>query len=214
MRALLALLAATLFSCVAACTTIDTIDSGDAGLHLPALQSYTLYVSSSIDADGQIAVAEAVKQWTSYTDVQIAVVQGSLGCFDEGCFEIQEVSFTDFNAILAYFGGSQDGHYIGLTVEYFVFISTSTMASYDEEQDTVIHETGHMIGLLHPCTAPCKTYAVMNPTYRNGEDHVGCLDVSQYQADRPWDDGGAPMVCTDVPGALDESVDGGPGGDL
>lgn len=204
-------LAVALFALVS-CTTIDTIDSGGQ-LHLPALQSYTLYVSSDVDADGQVAVAEAVRQWTMYTDVQITVVQGSLGCFDPGCFELEEVSFADFNAILATVVGNSDGHYVGETIPYFVFLSTSTMASYDEEQDTVIHELGHMLGLEHPCTAPCSTFAVMNPTYLAGSGHVACNDVAQYQADRPSDDAGAPMACTDVPGAFDESADGGPLGD-
>jgi len=203
-RAFLFLLTAALV-CVVACTTVDEIDSGDAGLHLPALQSYTFYVSTDVDADGEAAVAEALRQWTEFTDVQITVLHGDLGCVDPGCFAVHEVSFADFDTLV-------DGDYIGYTVPYFVFIS-NTLTSYDEMQDTMIHEWGHALGLLHPCTAPCTTYAVMNPTYRNGEDHVGCLDVSQYQADRPWDDGGAPMACTDVPGALDESADGGPVGD-
>lgn len=198
---------------VVSCSTAKSIDSGGQ-LHLPALQSYTLYVASDVDADGQIAVAEAVRQWEEFTDVQITVVQGSLGCFDAGCFEVKEVSFADFNAILAYFGGSGDGHYIGYTVPYFVFISTSTMASYDEEQDTVEHEFGHMIGLEHPCTAPCSNYALMNPSYKAGADHVACADVAAYYAERPAVDAGdAPMACTDVAGALDESSDGGPEGD-
>ena len=211
MNLLSTLLVATL---VVSCTTVDSIDTGDAGPHLPALQSYTIFVASDVDADGQIAVAEAVKQWVRYTDVQITVIQGSLGCFESGCFEVKEVSFTDFNAIVAYFGGTQDGHYIGYTVPYFVFISTSTMASYDEEQDTVLHEFGHMIGLEHPCTSPCSDYALMNPTYGAGADHVSCSDVAAYYEERPTVDAGdVPMACTDAPGPLDEAADGGPGGD-
>jgi hypothetical protein len=196
-----------------ACTTVDTIDSGDAGLHLPALQSYTLYVSTDVDTDGHSALSEAVHQWTEYTDVQITLLPGTLGCIDPGCFEIKQVSLDQFNAVLSAFSTSGDSHYIGYTVPWYVFISTS-ITTYDELQDTVIHELGHMLGLEHPCAAPCGTYAVMNPDYLSGADRVVCADVSQYYSIRPTVDAGdVPVTCTDEAGPADESPDGGPAGD-
>jgi len=198
-RSLLVLLA---LPCVAACTTVDEIDSGDAGLHFPALQSYVFYVSSDVDVDGQFAIAEAVRQWTEYTDVQITVQQGDLGCVDVGCFSIHEVSFAGFDSLV-------DGDYIGYTVPYFIFLSNA-LATYDALQETTIHEMGHALGLLHPCVDPCSDYAVMNPRYKAGADHVACEDIAAFYAERPDVDASAPMVCTDIPGALDESSDGGP----
>ncbi len=179
---------------------VSTVDTGGA-LHLPALPSYTFYVDQDVDVDGRLAIAEAQRQWTEFTNVQITVIDGPLNCFDPGCFSILEVNFAAFNNLI-------DGSYIGYTVPYVVFLSTGE--TYDELQDTAIHEMGHALGLLHPCTLPCSTYAVMNPSYRGGEDHVGCLDVDQYYEERPADAGMPPMACVDTPGPLDEAADGGP----
>jgi hypothetical protein len=190
---------------IVSCSTVTEIDSGDAGPHLPAVQSYTFYVEPEVDTNGQIAIAEAARQWTEFTDVNIVVLHGDLGCFDVGCFAIHQVSFVDFDALV-------DGNYIGYTIPYFVYLSTQ-ITTYDELQDTAIHEMGHALGLLHPCTSPCDDYAVMNPDY-GVEDHVGCSDVAQYYEIRPEVDASdIPIECTDVSGALDESSDGGPGDD-
>jgi hypothetical protein len=192
---------------VLACSTVDEVDSGGS-LHLPALQSYTVYVDPSVSPLGQTAIVEAVRQWEEFTDVTIDVRQGPHVCiFEPSCFAVYEINFADFNTIV-------DGSYIGYTIPSFVFLSTA-ISSYDEEQDTVIHEFGHMLGLLHPCTAPCFEDAIMNPTYRNGADEVTCLDVEQFNAIRPEIDAGVPaMACTDASGPRDEAADGGPGGDL
>lgn len=199
-------LAVVAFLAVASCSTVSEIDSGDAGLHLPAEQYYLLYVDPSVDADGQRAIAEGVRQWTEFTDVVIIVLPGPHVCWELDCYAVYEVSFAEVNSLV-------DGHYIGYTLPWFMFLSNA-FTSYDEAQDTAIHEEGHMVGLLHPCEIPCSTYAVMNPAYGAGEDHVGCLDVGAYFEERPWDDAGPRTPCTDVPGPLDESADGGPGGDM
>lgn len=182
------------------CSTGSKIDSGGT-LHLPALQSYTFYVDPDVDADGQLAVAEAAKQWTEYTSVQITVLPGPELCFEPGCFAIYEVPFTAFDTLT-------DGTYIGETIPFFIFVAQGL--DYDALQDTMIHEMGHALGGYHPCTSPCDDYAVMNPTYLSGADHVACADVDQYDSERPQSDAGAPLECTDVPGPLDESADGGP----
>ena len=206
MRSFFVWLAATLL-CVAACSaTAPEIESGDAGFHLPAEQVYLLYVSPSVDPNWQRAVAEGVRQWTEFTDVKIVMLPGPHVCWELNCFAIYEVSFTEVNSLI-------DGDYIGYTLPWFIFISNA-LPSYDALQDTVVHEDGHMLGLLHPCVKPCSIYAVMNPSYRGGASHVACLDVGQYYEERPWDDAGPPpMACTDDPGSLDESIDGGPVGD-
>ena len=204
MKKLLVLLVAIL-AIVACTTTVDTVYS-DGELHLPALQHYTLHIDPSVSDLGVIAVGEAARQWSEFAGADIDVVPGAYVCVEIDCFTVYQVSFADFNTLV-------DGDYIGYTVPWFIFISDG-ITSYDEMQDTVIHEDGHMLGLQHPCVAPCSLNAVMNPTYRAGADHVSCLDVSQYLAVRPEIEAGAPaMMCTDAPGPLDEATDGGPGGD-
>jgi hypothetical protein len=204
MKKLLVLLVA-LLAVVACSTTVDTVYS-DEELHLPALQHYTLHVDPSVSDLGVVAINEAVHQWSEFAGADIDVVPGAYVCFEIDCFTIYEVSFADFNSLV-------DGDYVGYTVPWFIFISSS-ITSYDEMQDTVIHEDGHMLGLQHPCVAPCYLNAVMNPTYRAGGDHVTCSDVAQYNAVRPEIEAGVPaMACTDAPGALDEAADGGPTGD-
>jgi hypothetical protein len=206
MKKLLVLLVAAMTFYATACSTTNTVYS-DEELHLPALQHYTLHVDPSVSDLGMIAVTEAAHQWSEFTNADIDIVPGAYVCIEIDCFTIYQVSFADFNTLV-------DGDYVGYTVPWFIFISDS-IGSYDEMQDTIIHEDGHMLGLQHPCVSPCSLNAVMNPTYRAGADHVACLDVSQYNAVRPEIEAGTPaMVCTDAPGALDEAADGGPGGDL
>lgn len=100
----LALMTAFACSSTPAASTVDTAGV----LHLPALPSYTFYIDQDVDADGRLAIAEAQRQWTEFTNVQITVLDGPLNCFDPGCFSILEVNFAAFNNLV-------DGSYIGYT---------------------------------------------------------------------------------------------------
>jgi hypothetical protein len=181
------------------CGSVDT----NGTLHLPALASYEIILDADVDNLGGLAVDEGVKQWTTYAGASIVVRSGRFSplCFPN-CFALYEVDFTTFNEIV-------DGNWVGETIPGFIFIARGL--TWDVLQETVIHEMGHMLGLMHPCIDPCFALAVMNPDYQRAEKHVGCLDVEQYQSERLGQDAGVPLLsCSDAPGAFDEAADGGP----
>ena len=152
---------------VLACGPVDT----NGNLHLPAVDSYEFWIDDSVDSQNATAVAVGVQQWTTFTDVQIAVHYGHHVCLSEGCFGIEQVPERDLDAVVG-------EHYIGWTVPYLITLTPAP--TWDEAQDTAVHEEGHALGLWHPCEAPCSDYALMNPTYEDGADRIVCADVSMY----------------------------------
>jgi len=186
-----------LFLLVLALALISGCGDNLSTTHLPAVDNYDFYLSSDLDSNARTAYFEAVRQWTMYTDVQITTHEGyelcGIGCFD--VFLLPRWEIDDLT----------DSTYIGVTVPGAITVATDM--DYDETQDTFIHEMGHALGLMHPCTSPCSDYAVMNPSYRGGADHVACADVDQFYSERGLE---VNRFCNDSPGALDETLDGGP----
>jgi len=171
---------------------------------------YTFHLdagSFAVDSNMRAAMHEAAKQWTEFTNVHVSIDDsGSTLCLTAGCFNVYEtsqhlidtVTFDDFIAYTVRPNQAGPG-----------LIAISSGMSYDETQWSAIHEMGHAIGLSHPCVSPCYDYAVMNPTYNRGADHVVCADVVQFYGVRgqlvPSED----YSCNNNTGPLDE-VDGGP----
>ena len=177
------------------------IDTGGS-LHLPAIQSYTFWVDPDVSPDGVLAVKEAVKQWTEFTDVQIQINYGFQFCvYEPGCFTVFEVPRSELDAL------TLDSSYIGYT--FLGVIGIAQGMPWDELQDTMIHEFGHALGLEHH---PRPALAVMNPDYRGGGDRVECDDVDQFYLVRNLPTPTLP-ACSSDPGPLDEAADGGPAGD-
>ena len=171
---------------------ISTVDSNGT-LHLPAVGSYTMYLDGSVSPDMALAVNEAVRQWQEYTDVKIHIRGGDEVCV-EGCFTVFEVSRKTLDTV------TLDSHYIRYTT--LGVIGVAEGMQWDELQDTMIHEFGHALGLVHH---PLPAYAVMNPSYLGGADHVACDDVKQYYAVRNEVVPSNFSPCSDTPGPQDET---------
>jgi hypothetical protein len=166
-------------------------------VHLPAVSAYDFHLDASVtsDANGVKGFNEAVKQWTTFTGIAITSDEAPKACMaTPGCFNVYEVPQAELDTES---GGS---NFIGLTVPGA--ISVAAGLDYDALQDTMIHEMGHALGLMHPCAAPCSVQAVMNPTYGAGEDHVACLDVAQFFSVRGLVVPTTVAPCTSAPGPL------------
>jgi hypothetical protein len=200
LTALLILAALFLWRC-----SSPNIDTGGS-IHLPALRSYTFYIAKDVSNETGLAIDEAVKQWTTFTDVTIKVQsadqsEGALLCFvTPGCFTIYEIPQSELDTL------TLDSSYIGYT--FLGLMGIAQDMTWDQRQDTMIHEFGHALGLEHHAL---PAMAVMNPDY-GYFDHIYCDDVAQYYAVRPQLEAGvgADASCSDVPGAFDEAPDGGP----
>jgi hypothetical protein len=168
--------------------------STEGHLHLPVADSYDFWIDDSVSAENVAAEQAAVAQWRTYTDVKVTLHYGFHICIEDGCFRIIEVPQATLDKVVG-------ENYIGWTTPYLITLTPPL--SWDEAQDTAIHEDGHAFGLWHPCTAPCALYAVMNPTYSEGADHVACMDVANYYLERglPGPPAGT-APCTDAPGSL------------
>jgi len=170
---------------------IATACGAQLDLHLPARASYDFWLDSDMSTQTREAVAEAVAQWTTYTDVQIALHDGDRPCVEAGCFFVTENS-------LKLLSEATDTNWDGWTTWGIVFIKPGE--SYDETQHTVTHEFGHALGLVHH---PLPYVSVMAPGYRDAADHVACDDVLQFYSVRGIDAVPASVTpCTDSPGAL------------
>lgn len=181
---------------ITTCSSADKVDTSGV-LHLPALDHYEIILSPDVDSMTALAEEEAVKQWSNYAGANITVRAGTWTPFCVPyCFALYEKDFSEFNDLI-------DGSYVGYTIPSFIFIARGL--GWDELQDTVIHEDGHMLGLEHRAL---PIMSVMNPSYGHF-DHVMCDDAQVFMSERP-DAGLPPLPCTDAPGALDESADGGP----
>ena len=164
----------------------------DASVHLPALSSYDFYVSTSTDAQFQAAVQLAASEWREFTGVKINLYTGSHVCV-VGCFNIFEPSEQVLNA------ATLEQGYVGYTVPGYIAVGGGL--SWDETQETMTHEMGHALGLVHH-----STYAVMNPDYSSAAKHVVCDDVSQFFSERGKS---VPKTgikpCTNAPGELPDA---------
>ena len=178
-----------------ACSSPGTVVSNGT-VHLPATDSYNFYVDGSASPATVLAIDEAVRQWTEYTNVKISVHKGPEVCtVMTGCFVVYEVQQIALDKLT-------DSSYIGFTT-----LGVMTVAAnlpWDKLQDTMVHEFGHALGLSHH-----STFAVMNPDYGKGADHVVCDDVQQFYAVRNQSAPKTP-ACSNTHGALDETPDGGP----
>lgn len=182
------------------------VDTGGT-IHLPALSHYTFYLAKDVSNETALAMDEAVKQWTAYTDVIIHVraidqSEGAFLCFfTPGCFTIYEIPQSELDTL------TLDSSYIGYT--FLGLMGIAQDMPWDERQDTVIHELGHALGLEHHNS---PAFAVMASGYREGALHVTCDDVAQFYAVRPQLEAGIDAVapCSDAPGPFDEAPDGGP----
>jgi hypothetical protein len=194
--ALLVLAAVVLGGCSSQPINVVT----DGTIHLPALPSYTFYVDPDVGPDGELAVDEAVRQWTEFTNVQIQVTSGPdyVCVVEAGCFTVYEIPRSELDTL------TLDSSYIGYT--FLGVIAVANDMPWDELQDTMVHEFGHALGLVHH---PLPAFAVMNPDYRGAGDAVECDDVNQFYAVRNEPTPATPL-CFDGGGALDETADGGP----
>jgi len=181
-----ALVCTVLVGCLA---SVDT----NGNLHLPAVDSYDLWIESSVDPQNTAAVLAGAQQWTTYTDVKIALHYGTHVCIEDGCFIVIQVPQKTLDAVVG-------ENYIGWTVPYLITLTPAS--TWDEALDTATHEVGHALGLWHPCTSPCSDYALMNPTYGSGADHVSCADVETFFSERCRPVPSTVTPCTDAPGPL------------
>jgi hypothetical protein len=168
--------------------------------HLPSLSAYDLWLDPSLSSEQVEATRDAAAQWMTFTDVRIMVHVGGHVCFlERGCFAVVSESVGQLNSEFPTAPAGES--YIGYTDLGVIILSPP--GSWDVAQETAIHEMGHALGLWHPCTAPCSVFAVMNPTYGEGADHVTCSDVAMYYEERGAR--GAPAgvtPCTNVEGSL------------
>lgn len=175
-------------SCALACGA--SLNGIQVAVALPALPAYDLWIDPAADAATRSAVAEAVSQWQTYTDVVIRVHEGAQSCATAGCFVVTENNLKGLDAIT-------DTTWGGWTSPGVIYIAPET--SYDIAQHSVTHEIGHALGLVHH--AP-PYIAVMAPTYGTAADHVACDDVRQFYSVRSGVIPKTVKPCTDAPGAL------------
>jgi hypothetical protein len=107
--------------------------------HLPAVAAYDFWLDPSLSPPSITAAQLAAAQWAKYTNVAITLHSGAHVCLVD-CFSIHEVGQTALDDVT-------DGTYVGYTIPGFVFIAAGK--SQEETNETVIHEMGHAIGLIH-----------------------------------------------------------------